>query len=62
MFSAVLQVLLYAPSLINVNGITGTETLQNVSFTYSLWHLEPHARKNWLMSVAVIMYKVNILI
>lgn len=26
---------------------------------YSLWALEPHARKNWLMSLVVILYKVR---
>ena len=26
--------------------------------TYSLWFLEPHSRRCWLMSVLVILYKV----
>lgn len=53
---AAFQVLLYAPS--RSNGITsGPDTLQNLSYTFSLWFMEPHARRNWLMSVVVIMYK-----
>lgn len=52
------QVLLYAPSLINGN-VSGTEIPQNISYTFSLWYLETYARRNWLMSVVVIMYKVS---
>jgi hypothetical protein len=26
---------------------------------FSLWHLEPSMRKNWLSAVMVIMYKYN---
>lgn len=29
--------------------------------TYSLWFLEPNIRRSWLMSVLVILYKVNFL-
>lgn len=53
------QVLLYAPSL--TNGTTNNaaaELPHNMSYTFSLWYLEPYARRNWLMSVVVIMYKV----
>lgn len=57
---AAFQVLLYAP---NPNSITssGPENIQNITthnYTYSLWYLEAHVRRNWLMSVLVIMYKV----
>lgn len=27
--------------------------------TYSLWYLEPHNRRSWLMSLLVILYKVR---
>lgn len=27
--------------------------------TYSLWALEPHIRRNWLMSLVVLLYKVD---
>lgn len=27
--------------------------------TYSLWALEPHCRRSWLMSLVVLLYKVN---
>lgn len=53
------QVLLYAPSLINgATGNAAAELPHNMSYTFSLWYLEPYARRNWLMSVVVIMYKV----
>lgn len=57
MLQASFQVLLYAP---NPNPITtsGAENIQIITYTYSLWHLEAHVRRNWLMSVLVIMYKV----
>lgn len=29
--------------------------------TYSLWALEPHIRRNWLMSLVVLLYKVNLI-
>lgn len=28
--------------------------------TYSLWYLEPHIRRSWLMSLLVILYKVKL--
>lgn len=31
----------------------------SINATYSLWFLEPMARKSWLMSVMVFLYKVN---
>jgi len=33
----------------------------SINATYSLWFLEPMARKSWLMSVMVYLYKVNYL-
>lgn len=30
----------------------------SINATYSLWFLEPMARKSWLMSVMVYLYKV----
>lgn len=60
MLQASFQVLLYAP---NPNSVTtsGSEGIQNITYTYSLWYLEAHVRRNWLMSVLVIMYKVIII-
>lgn len=51
------QVLLYAPSQSNCIS-TGTEILHTMNFNFSIWYLEPYVRRNWLMSVVVIMYKV----
>lgn len=61
MLQASFQVLQYAP---NPNPITtsGPENIQIITYTYSLWYLESHVRRNWLMSVLVIMYKVGIII
>lgn len=56
MLPIVMQVLLYSPNP-NSNALTNTEAMQNASYTYSLWYLEPHVRRNWLMSVLVILYK-----
>ncbi|XP_055384456.1 protein unc-79 homolog isoform X2 [Condylostylus longicornis] len=48
-----LQVLLFAPNPSNI----GVDAFQNLVYNYSLWHLEAHARRNWLMSVLVVLYK-----
>lgn len=56
MLPVVLQVLLYAPNP-NSNVLPSAESMQNASYTYSLWSLEPHVRRNWLMAVIVLMYK-----
>lgn len=56
MLPIVMQVLLYSPNP-NSNALTNTEAMQNASYTYSLWFLEPHVRRNWLLSVLVILYK-----
>ncbi|KAG4066741.1 hypothetical protein HA402_012808 [Bradysia odoriphaga] len=53
------QVLLYAPNPNPINS-NASENLQNIAthnYTYSLWYLETHVRRNWLMSVLVILYK-----
>lgn len=57
MLPNVFQVLLYAPSLASVTA-SGAESTQNIAYTFSLWQLAAHPRRNWLMSVLVIMYKV----
>lgn len=54
---AVLHVLLYAPSNAPVAS-ANSESSHNIIYSYSLWRLEPHVRRNWLMAVQVIMYKV----
>lgn len=55
---AVLHTLLYAPSPSNIAS-ANSESSHNTIYSYSLWRLEPHVRRNWLMAVEVIMYKVN---
>ncbi|GAB0098713.1 protein unc-79 homolog [Sergentomyia squamirostris] len=52
-----LQVLLYAPNPMNGSAPPTAEALANIAYTYSLWYLEPHQRRNWLMAVIVILYK-----
>lgn len=59
MLATVFQVLLYAPSLTTVASSNGTESTQNIAYTFSLWQMDAHPRRNWLMSVLVIMYKVR---
>lgn len=53
-----LHVLLYSPSTSLVAN-ANSESSPGIPYTYSLWRLEPHIRRNWLMSVEVIMYKVR---
>lgn len=58
LLNAAFQVLLYAP---NPNSSCSSENIHNIAthnYCYSLWYLEPHVRRNWLMSVLVILYKV----
>lgn len=50
-----IQVLLYAPYPINL--VPSAEIMQSMVYSYSLWFLEQHVRKNWLMSVLTIFYK-----
>lgn len=56
---AVLHTLLYAPSTATVASVN-SESSHNIIYSYSLWRLEQHVRRNWLMSVEVILYKVKI--
>lgn len=55
---AVLHTLLYAPSTATVASVN-SESSHNIIYSYSLWRLEPHVRRSWLMAVEVIMYKVK---
>lgn len=50
-----IQVLLYAPNISST--VQTAESALTVSYSYSLWYLESHVRRNWLMSVLVILYK-----
>uniref|UniRef100_A0A1B0CGN7 Protein unc-79 homolog n=2 Tax=Lutzomyia longipalpis TaxID=7200 RepID=A0A1B0CGN7_LUTLO len=52
-----LTVLLYAPNPMNGGAPPTADALANLSYTYSLWYLEPHQRRNWLMAVIVVLYK-----
>lgn len=54
---AALHVLLYSPSTSLVANAS-SDVSPGIPYTYSLWRLEPHIRRNWLMAVEVIMYKV----
>lgn len=56
MLSTSLILLQYAPSPYYIHA-------NNIDFqtpTYSLWSLEPHIRRNWLMCLVVLLYKVGI--
>ncbi|XP_050087901.1 protein unc-79 homolog isoform X2 [Anopheles aquasalis] len=57
----VIQLLLYAPNQTNnvfLQPGTGSEIHHNVvTYNFSIWYLEPHVRRNWLMSLLVILYK-----
>lgn len=50
-----LQVLLYSPS--PANNYLSTVDAHSNTYNYSLWYLEAHVRRNWLMSVLVVLYK-----
>jgi protein unc-79 len=54
-----IQVLLYCPNPSNTMLLVNTEAIQGISYSYSLWTLGPMVRRNWLMSVLVILYKVR---
>uniref|UniRef100_A0A8W7NZG6 Protein unc-79 homolog n=1 Tax=Anopheles coluzzii TaxID=1518534 RepID=A0A8W7NZG6_ANOCL len=61
----VIQLLLYAPNQANGGFLppgTASGADQNhhnnvVTYNFSIWYLEPHVRRNWLMSLLVILYK-----
>uniref|UniRef100_A0A182JSA7 Protein unc-79 n=1 Tax=Anopheles christyi TaxID=43041 RepID=A0A182JSA7_9DIPT len=61
----VIQLLLYAPNQANGGFLppgTASGADQNhhnnvVAYNFSIWYLEPHVRRNWLMSLLVILYK-----
>jgi len=58
MLPTALQVLLFSPNPLTAAIIPGTELLQTIVYSYSLWYLEPHVRRNWLLSVLIVLYKV----
>lgn len=49
-----LILLQYSPSIYYIPNV-----LEFQQPTYSLWALEPHFRKHWLMSLVVLLYKVR---
>uniref|UniRef100_A0A182M147 Protein unc-79 homolog n=1 Tax=Anopheles culicifacies TaxID=139723 RepID=A0A182M147_9DIPT len=61
----VIQLLLYAPNQANgaflpPGASSGTDQNHHnnvVTYNFSIWYLEPHVRRNWLMSLLVILYK-----
>lgn len=54
----VFHVLLYSPSTATISN-ANTEPGLSINYNYSLWRLDPHLRRNWLMAVEVILYKVK---
>lgn len=54
MLPTTLILLQYAPSPYYVSNI-----MEFQQPTYSLWAMEPHFRRNWLMSLVVLLYKVR---
>lgn len=56
MLPLAIQVLLFAPNP-SMQAGGGLEMLHNISLPYSLWYLDSHVRRNWLMSILVILYK-----
>ncbi|XP_055534340.1 protein unc-79 homolog isoform X11 [Wyeomyia smithii] len=57
LLSTVIQVLLYAPNQGNGLLQSGTESMPSIAYTFSLWYMESHIRRNWMMSLLVILYK-----
>lgn len=55
---AVFHILLYSPSPAT-NSSANTEPGLTIAYNYSLWRLSQHLRRNWLMAVEVILYKVT---
>lgn len=53
---AVLHTLLYCPSTSTIAS-ANSESSHNIIYSYSLWRLDQHVRRHWLMAVEVIMYK-----
>ncbi|XP_053676788.1 protein unc-79 homolog isoform X2 [Anopheles nili] len=61
----VIQLLLFAPNQANggffQSGTSGGADQNHhsnvVTYNFSIWYLEPHVRRNWLMSLLVILYK-----
>lgn len=51
----ILAILQYCPCPPQASPPTGEQQPPN----YSLWYLEPHIRRSWLMSLLVILYKVK---
>lgn len=57
LFNFIIHLLIYSPY--PNNAIPATfDVMQNT--TYSLWFLEAHVRKNWIMAVLVILYKYDL--
>ncbi|XP_038110168.1 protein unc-79 homolog isoform X5 [Culex quinquefasciatus] len=54
---SVIQILLYAPNQGNGTSQTGVESISNIPYNFSLWYLESHVRRYWMMSLLVILYK-----
>ncbi|XP_055629586.1 protein unc-79 homolog isoform X2 [Toxorhynchites rutilus septentrionalis] len=53
----IMQVMLYAPNQGNGLLQSGTESMSNIVHNFSLWYMESHVRRSWMMSLLVILYK-----
>lgn len=61
MLDVAIHTLLYCPSTANICNAQ-SESSHNIIYSYTLWRLEAHIRRNWLMAAEVIMYKVILMI
>ncbi|XP_011203720.2 protein unc-79 homolog isoform X8 [Bactrocera dorsalis] len=52
---SIMQIILYAPNPSN----TAADCYQNLVFNYSLWYLEQYPRRNWMLTVLVVLYKYS---
>ncbi|XP_036332926.1 protein unc-79 homolog isoform X4 [Rhagoletis pomonella] len=52
---SVMQIILYAPNPSN----TAADCYQNLVFNYSLWYLEQYPRRNWMLTILVVLYKYS---
>ncbi|XP_053969855.1 protein unc-79 homolog isoform X5 [Anastrepha ludens] len=52
---SIMQIILYAPNPSN----TAADCYQNLVFNYSLWYLEQYPRRNWMLTILVVLYKYS---
>lgn len=60
MLPTVLNLLIFCPAPVHHTApFVSTHELAALPASYSLWMLEPLARKNWLTALLVVLYKVT---